>query len=81
MQRRLITEPTQVKQYHKVLIKMTIYLNGVAYTQAHEFSSEELERLKLHDIYRWMAWKVYGTDHPSPHDNPTEGRSTTLKCY
>jgi len=81
MQRCRITEPTQVKQYHKVLIEMMTYLNGVAYTQAHEFSSEELERLKPHDIYRWMAWKVYGTDDPSPQDNPTEGRSTSLKYY
>eukprot|EP00957_Ditylum_brightwellii_P098460 7501439-Ditylum_brightwellii.AAC.1 len=28
-----------------------------------------------------MAWKVYGTDDPSPHNNPTEGRSTSLKDY
>eukprot|EP00957_Ditylum_brightwellii_P199662 15220760-Ditylum_brightwellii.AAC.1 len=78
MQRRCITEPTHVKQYHKVLIEMMTYLNNVAYTQAHEFSSEELERLKLHNIYRWMAWKFYGTDNPSPHNNPTEGCSTSL---
>eukprot|EP00957_Ditylum_brightwellii_P135929 10367459-Ditylum_brightwellii.AAC.1 len=78
MQCHCITEPTHVKQYHKVLIKMMTYLNGVTYTQAHEFSSEELERLKTHDIYCWMAWKVYGMEDPSPHDNPTEGRSTSL---
>eukprot|EP00957_Ditylum_brightwellii_P087367 6649747-Ditylum_brightwellii.AAC.1 len=60
---------------------MKVYLNSVAYTQAHEFSSEELECLKPHNIYRWMAWKVYGTDDPSPHDNPTEGCSTSLKNY
>eukprot|EP00957_Ditylum_brightwellii_P032300 2446960-Ditylum_brightwellii.AAC.1 len=60
---------------------MMTYLNGMAYTQAHEFSSEELECFKAHDIYHWMAWKVYGTDNPSPHDNPTEGRSTSLKYY
>eukprot|EP00957_Ditylum_brightwellii_P056233 4262986-Ditylum_brightwellii.AAC.1 len=58
---------------------MMTYLNGVPYIQAHDFSSEELEHLKLHKIYRWMAWEVYGTDDPSPHDNPTEGRSTSLK--
>eukprot|EP00957_Ditylum_brightwellii_P102215 7792239-Ditylum_brightwellii.AAC.1 len=28
-----------------------------------------------------MAWKVYGTDDPSPHNNPTEGCSTSLKYY
>eukprot|EP00957_Ditylum_brightwellii_P039899 3020732-Ditylum_brightwellii.AAC.1 len=60
---------------------MMTYLNGVAYTQAHQFSSEELECLKLHDIYRWMAWKVYGTDNPSPQDNPIVGRFTSLKYY
>eukprot|EP00957_Ditylum_brightwellii_P177903 13550625-Ditylum_brightwellii.AAC.1 len=34
-----------------------------------------------HDIYCWMAWKVYGTDDPSPDDNPTEGHSSCLKYY
>eukprot|EP00957_Ditylum_brightwellii_P146423 11148809-Ditylum_brightwellii.AAC.1 len=60
---------------------MMTYLNGVAHTQAHEFSSEELDHLNPHNIYRWTAWKVYGTDDPSPHDNPTEGHSTSLKYY
>eukprot|EP00957_Ditylum_brightwellii_P184203 14030648-Ditylum_brightwellii.AAC.1 len=28
-----------------------------------------------------MAWKAYGTDDPSPDNNPTEGRSSSLKYY
>eukprot|EP00957_Ditylum_brightwellii_P056652 4293902-Ditylum_brightwellii.AAC.1 len=55
------------------------YLCNKPYPEAHEFSIEELERLMPHDIYRWMAWKACGTDDPSPDDNPTEGRSSSLK--
>eukprot|EP00957_Ditylum_brightwellii_P145425 11074202-Ditylum_brightwellii.AAC.2 len=28
-----------------------------------------------------MAWNAYGTDNPSPNNNPTEGHSSSLKYY
>eukprot|EP00957_Ditylum_brightwellii_P027799 2102090-Ditylum_brightwellii.AAC.1 len=62
MPRRCIKEPTQVKQYAKLLREMMSSLCNRPYPEAHEFSIQELEHLTPHDIYRWMARRVYGTD-------------------
>eukprot|EP00957_Ditylum_brightwellii_P065630 4977546-Ditylum_brightwellii.AAC.1 len=60
---------------------MMPYLCNRPYPENHEFSMHDLESLTQHDIYWWMAFKVHGTDDPTPDNNPTEGRSSSLKYY
>eukprot|EP00957_Ditylum_brightwellii_P129707 9894429-Ditylum_brightwellii.AAC.1 len=60
---------------------MMSYLCRRTYPSNKEFSTRELDCLKPHNIYQWLAMKAYGKDDPSPSNNPTKGRSTSLKYY
>eukprot|EP00957_Ditylum_brightwellii_P183913 14008646-Ditylum_brightwellii.AAC.1 len=57
------------------------YLCKRTYSANKEFSTRELDCLKPHDIYQWLAMKAYGKAYPSPSNNPTEGCNTSLKYY
>jgi hypothetical protein len=51
------------------------------YAKDHEFSTGELATLTPEHIYRWMFTKVCGMPDPTPEDNPTHGRASSLTRY
>eukprot|EP00957_Ditylum_brightwellii_P179529 13676679-Ditylum_brightwellii.AAC.1 len=60
---------------------MMSFLNGSAYPKDKQFSTSELSHLQSHDVFCWMALKVYGTDNPTGDYHPTEGWSMSLNYY
>ena len=71
-------ERTLAEQYQPTLIRFMRFRDGVEYDKDHEFSSATLSSVTPAEIVRWMCLKVYGTPDPTPEDNPTEGRSSSL---
>jgi len=58
------------------------YRDKVCYPKKHyAFRPEMLVLVKPHDLYKWLAFKAYGTEVPGPNDNPTFGRSSSLMYY
>ena len=78
---RGMNEPQQWAQYKRILAAMMSYRDGMDYDFNFEFSQEQLGELQPEDIYKWMAFKVYGRPDPNGDDNPTLGRSTSLQYY
>ena len=76
-----MNEPQQWAQYKRILAAMMSYRDGMDYDFNFEFSQEQLGELQPEDIYKWMAFKVYGRPDPNGDDNPTLGRSTSLQYY
>jgi hypothetical protein len=51
------------------------------YPKNHPFTVDELLEVTPTDLFKWMAFKVYGIENPGPNDNPTFGRSSSLSYY
>jgi hypothetical protein len=71
-------ERTLAEQYKPSLIHFMRFRDGVEYDKDLEFSSATLSSVTPAEIVRWMCLTVYGTPDPTPEDNPTEGRSSSL---
>ena len=74
-------EKTLTEQYKPYLLTFMTFRDGVQYEKEHYFSNETLGNVTPQEIVRWMSLKVYGTPDPTPDDNPTEGRSSSLMYY
>eukprot|EP00957_Ditylum_brightwellii_P184743 14070842-Ditylum_brightwellii.AAC.1 len=81
MTRSRINKPIQKKRYHYLLHELISFLHGSLYPKDKQFTTQELSRLQPHDIFRWMAMKVYDINNPNDQDHPTEGWPTLLKYY
>jgi len=55
--------------------------NKINYPMDYQFSVQELSRVVPDDIYRWMCFKVYGTEEPGRNEKPIYGTSNSLATY
>jgi hypothetical protein len=72
-------ERTLDDQYRSLFIQFMNFKDGTTYERDYPFSVAELSTITSIDVARWMCNKAYGTPDPSPADNPTECRATTLE--
>jgi hypothetical protein len=72
-------ERTLDDQYRSLFIQFMNFKDGITYERDHPFSVAELSTITSTEIARWMYNKAYGTPNPSPTDNPTECRASTLE--
>lgn len=73
-----IGDPALAKRYKPTLVAFMSHRDGQSYGKDHEFTQQELAAITPTDLHRWMCFKVYGKEEPSPDDNPVEGRSNSL---
>eukprot|EP00957_Ditylum_brightwellii_P005117 388557-Ditylum_brightwellii.AAC.1 len=60
---------------------MMSFAHGTSFLRDHQFCKCKLSCIQPHDIFCWMALKVYGKDNLTNDDHPTEGQSTLPKYY
>lgn len=75
------SERSLQEQYKRVLLQFMKFRDGVDYDNGHHFTNAELGTIVPVEIVRWMCVKVYGMPDPGAHDNPTEGRSSSLEYF
>jgi hypothetical protein len=57
------------------------YRGALHYGNDYQFTGQELAPITPTQLVQWMSLKVYGIPNPSPDDNPTKGRSSSLEYY
>jgi len=73
MPHRRPNEPKDIKAYKSTLVNLMRYKHRINFPANYRFSIEELSAITPEDIYKWFAFKVYGTETPGPTENPIFG--------
>ena len=47
----------------------------------YQFSVQDLSEILPRDIYKWMCFKVYGTEEPGRDEKPIFGTANSLYTY
>lgn len=76
-----VNAPEQAYTYYRYLNSLMQHKNGVNYRRDRTFSLVEIRSITPDHIYRWMALKAYGIENPTPEDNPTECRSSSMEYF
>ena len=69
------------QRYYNVFSDFMEWKNGTTYPDDHVFTLEEKNAITPSDIHRWFCLKAYGMENPTPEDNPTRTRASSLTYY
>ncbi len=73
--------PSQLYQYFGYLANFLEYRNKTEYPYNWYPSLADLIVIQPEDIYRYFAYRAYGTPDPGPHDRPQYLRRNTLEYW
>ena len=75
--------PTQARRYYTIFFKFMEWKlgNGNRLADDHLFTEEEKRSIRPLDVHRWFCLMAYGKENPTPEDNPTRARESTLVYY
>ena len=77
-----VHDPSQARRYYSCFFKfMQWKLGGNRLPNDYIFTEEEKGSVQPADIHKWFCWFAYRKENPTPKDNPTQARSSTLVYY
>lgn len=66
------------RTYKPHLVGLMNHIDDRVYSYDHEFSQEELLRIRPHHVYSYFAMKAFGKPDPAADDRPDRCRSSTV---
>ena len=74
--------PTQAKRYYAIFFEfMEWKQGGAALPDDYIFTNEEKRSIRPDDIHKYFCLMAYGKENPTPEDNPSLARSSTLTYW
>ena len=71
----------QFRSYQSTMVHFMRWKDRINYPMDYIFSIQDLSRVVPRDVYRWLCFKVYGTDEPGHDEKPIYGTSNSMMSY
>ena len=73
--------PSQIAKYEINFLQFMGYIDGCTYYTGQTFTQHALLNLEPIDVYRYLCYRIFGIETPSPDDNPKYWRGSTLDYH
>ena len=78
---RRMDDEKQFRSYQSTMVHFMRWKDRINYPMDYIFSIQDLSRVVPRDVYRWLCFKVYGTDEPGHDEKPIYGTSNSMMTY